>query len=435
MSRVLVLGYALPRHDPGVRKEAHNYRTWQLADSLVGDGHDVRLAAIDLFRPPWGSGREHVGDELLDAWVVDHRRRSWRREIQALHDEFQPNAVVATGQLMCLVACDLRTSVALWFDLYGDPLFEWQAAMGVAGSHRGLRSASGFQKLVLQRGDAFSTVSTRQTEAFRGRLALLGRVNHLTCGYEFVHTILPAIPPYAEQEAVGSIYRGTAVPSDAFVVLWVGGYNAWSDPATLFSGIDSAMSEASTIHFVSIGGPVVSDIPYGRLQELIATSRHRERYHLMGWRQERGEVLKAYREADIGISVDLPIYETHFGTRTRLLEMLRYDLPVITSDGCELAATLKREGAALTFESQDSRSLTELLVRASRDRSLLQAGIARGRGLAEGLLAFETTTAPLRAWVQAPRVAPDRAWSRAWTLDNTVRWWWRYAAWRLSGKF
>src|SRR2546425_1252761 len=315
MSRVLVLGYALPRHDPGVRKEAHNYRTWQLADPLAGDGHEVRLAAIDLFRPPWGSGRQRVGDELLDAWVVDHRRRSWRREIQELHDEFRPNAVVATGQLMCLVASDLRTHVALWFDLYGDPLSEWQAAMAVADSHRGLPSTSGFHKLILEHGDVFSTVSTPQTEALRGRLGLLGRVNHMTSGYELVHTLLPAIPPNVEQEAAGVIYRGTAVASDAFVVLWVGGYNAWSDPTTLFVGIDGAMSQANAIHFVSIGGPVVSDAPYRRLEELIATSRHRERYHLMGWRQERREVLKAYREANVGISVDLPIYETHFGTR------------------------------------------------------------------------------------------------------------------------
>ena len=433
MTRILLLGYALPRHAPEVRKEAYNYRTWQLGSALAGGDHVVRLAAVDLLRPPMEAARTRVLDDSMDAWIVDHRRRGWRREFQTLCEEFRPEGVVATGQLLCLVACGLRTKAPLWFDLYGDPVFEWQAAMATEGSPRGLRSVIGFQKTVLQRGDVFSTVSTPQTEAFRGKLGLVGRLNHLTNGYEFVYTIPPGFPTEVEHTAEAPILRGPHVPADAFVVLWVGGYNAWSDPVTLFAGIEAAMAQESRIHFVSIGGPVVSDSPYRRFQDLVATSRHQGRYHLIGWRKQRAEVLKAYQEADVGISVDLPIYETHFGSRTRLLEMLRYDLPVVTSEGCELAEMLRAQGAALTFPTQDANALAGLLVKAARDPELLQSLAARGRALVH-TLGFQIATSPLLAWTREPRPAPDRSWRLRWTITNALRWWWRAARWQLTGR-
>jgi glycosyltransferase involved in cell wall biosynthesis len=417
-----------------VRTEAYNYRTWQLVEPLPADGHDVSVAAVSRFRPVGSDRPERLQDQALDAWLVEHRRPNWRREIQRLHDRFKPEAVVATGQLMCLAAAGLRTTVPCWFDLYGDSLFEWQAAMGAMGSHRGLRSAIGFQTAVLRRGDVFSTLGTPQTEALIGRLALLGRLHHLTLGYEFVHTIVPGMPgPVGAAEGKPTL-RGAVVPAGAFMVLWVGGYNAWCDTDTLFQGLELAMARQPHLHFASVGGPAVTEAPYRRLESLIAESPNRSRYHLLGWRQDRDGIVRAYREANVGICTDLAIYETRFGTRTRLLEMAGHGLPVVSSSGCEIAGILQREGAAFIFPSGDASALGNLLIRlASDDRELRQAAL-RGRALAAGALSFAATTQPLRTWASAPKPAPDRAWRARWTVENAVRWWWRSAAWKMLGR-
>ena len=50
--------------------------------------------------------------------------------------------------------------------------------------------------------------------------------------------------------------RGRLVPEDAFVVLWSGGYNVWSDIETLLQGLEKAMDEQPSIHFLSTGGAI-----------------------------------------------------------------------------------------------------------------------------------------------------------------------------------
>jgi glycosyltransferase involved in cell wall biosynthesis len=172
---------------------------------------------------------------------------------------------------------------------------------------------------------------------------------------------------------------------------------------------------------------------------LVARSPYAARYHLLGWRPWQ-EIPGYYRLADIGVSIDALHYETILGTRTRLVEMLAYGLPAITSEGCELSYLLPVRQAGLNFAVGDWSQLAAHLLRLANQPPELSALRAAGRRLVESDLSFATTTAAFRSWVAAPRVAPDRAGGHTLGLRQTVtyrlRTLTRLALWRvgLSGR-
>lgn len=102
--------------------------------------------------------------------------------------------------------------------------------------------------------------------------------------------------------------------------------------------------------------------------------------------------------SNVGINIDALHYETIFGTRTRLVEMIAAGLPVVTSLGAELSYLLRDAGVALTFAVGDSAALGEALARLAADAQATGCMAQAALHYARHDLSFTTTTAPLRAW-------------------------------------
>jgi glycosyltransferase involved in cell wall biosynthesis len=284
-----------------------------------------------------------------------------------------------------------------------------------------------------------------------GELAMVGRLNRHTFGYEFTRAILPGSPPTARATAAEIGYDPTGpraprkllaehgVGDDHFVVLWCGGYNTWTDVETLFAGLEAAMRENPRLHYVSVGANTYNapDNVYTRFAAMAEASAHRARYHLLGWRPW-SEMTTYYRESDVGINIDALHYETIFGTRTRLVEMIAWGLPVVTSLGPELGYLLRDSGAALTFEVGDGAQLGQNLstMAADGERTRRMAGAAFRYAQEE--LSFAATTQPLRAWVAAPLAAPDKqpvgAVERMRSAEHRARKTLRQVLWHVKGE-
>jgi glycosyltransferase involved in cell wall biosynthesis len=65
-------------------------------------------------------------------------------------------------------------------------------------------------------------------------------------------------------------------------------------------------------------------------------------------------------------------YETQLGTRTRLVEMMHYGLPVITTLGCELSYIVEQQGLGLTFPIGDARTFEMHILTLASERLLQQ---------------------------------------------------------------
>lgn len=414
MARILLIGYPPPVLVRNTKIEAAHYRTWQFLEPLLYDGHKVCLCA-DNPHPDHDNQQQLPAEwsgQLTYHAIPFRRRFGWTQQLQQIHDKFMPDCIVAVNFDCCLCATKLHTTKPIWMDIYGDPLTIMQVARYRAGSDRGIPTSIAFVRKVLQKGDMYSVCGTPQQHAIVGELAMAGRLNSHTLGYQFAQIILPGSPSMGTKsdklrERPQLCSKG--VSSENFVVLWCGGYNTWTDVETLFSGLEWAMAQNPNIHYVSIGASTynVLENAYDRFLKMIEASKFSNNFHMLGW-QPWNEVINYYRESDVGLSIDALHYETIYGTRTRLVEMIAAGLPVITSLGCELSDLLGRRGAGLTFNTGDWRGLGEQILTVAMDQDLCSRMARTALDYAKNDLSFAVTTDPIRNWVQNPQLAPDK---------------------------
>lgn len=259
---------------------------------------------------------------------------------------------------------------------------------------------------VVTRADRFSTVSLRQKYELVGELAFAGRLTSSTTGYDFVSEIPSAYTDTSIVEESGSSLQ-EMVPG-CFLVLWSGGYNTWTDIATLFDGLTYAMDRDPGICFVSTDGSIDGhdELTYPSFVSLIDNSPHRDRFLLEGW-LDRDAARFYYRACDVGINSDAETYEVMFGSRTRIIDWGAAGLPALSTDLCELTAELSARGLLYTFPPGDPEALgRQLLDLSARRRDLKDTG-ARLREYVLERFSGEATTEPLRGWASEPTHSPD----------------------------
>ncbi len=416
MSKIMLIGYNPPALERDAKIEAAHYRTWQFLDPLLEDGHQICLVANTMLSTR--SAEEAQSTELPHEWGTQlehhplalHQGRSWSRDLQKVHDDFQPDCIVAVNFDCCLAATKLNTDRPIWMDIYGDYMTIVQAACYRAGQDRGISTSVAFFRQVLKTGDAFSGCGTPQKHMLAGELAFTGRLNAETFGYEYTHVVLPGSSPKdgAENAVIETPSEQPVIPEEAFVVLWCGGYNTWTDVDTLFAGLEMAMEKDPDVHFLSVGANTYegADNVYDRFKNMIAKSKFKDRYHMLGWRPY-ADVAYYYRESDVGLNIDAMHYETVYGTRTRLVEMIASGLPVITSTGCELSDLIDRKGAGLIFNTADWQGLGKQILRLATNRPYCREMAKVALNYAQNDLSFGVTTMPVRNWVKNPTHAPD----------------------------
>jgi len=414
MTRVLILGFApLPWEDtrctygPGIR-------AWQFAQPLAQDGHDVclltqRLPGVYPEHVPPREERQvegiHVHHLNPDVWADG---RTTRRIIE----EFGPDCIVTATIFSSGPACGLKQPPPLWIDMFGHVMAEAQAKAHRYQDDSYLAYFWGHERDAVLNGDMFSSVSDAQRYATIGELGALGRLNRHTTSYPFVHTIpcalegQPYVPP---PPAAPRVFRGSRVPADAFVVLWSGGYNTWTDVDTLFAGLELAMARQPDLHFVSTGGEIAGhdERTYPHFVSLVENSAFKDRFHLLGW-IPRSQVPATYFEANIGINIDRFMYEGMLGSKNRVLDWMRAGLPALVGELCELSRLLPQQHIGYTYPLEDPAALSAQLLTLAADPVAVKA--TGQRALIYGLehLSFTETTTPLRNWVRHPQHAPDR---------------------------
>ncbi len=408
LTRVLMFGFA-PLPFEGLRMSGPGLRTWHLLQVLLNAGHEVCLIADRIY----GS----YPDDLPD--VITHTEERWTyhsvadvrwhnpSSLRPLAQAADAECVLGVTTTASAVAAELAGDLPLWVDLYGSIMAEAQLKALVYGDDVHLAHFWAFERKALERGDIFSSVSERQQWSVVGELGMWGRLNQWTSGYEFATTIPIAAEttPYAPTHKV---IRGVLADKQAFVVLYSGGYNTWTDVDTLFNALETVMSQRPEVIFVSTGGKIDGhdDVTYARFQKLTQGSVHAHRYKLCGWVPNE-DVPAYYLESNVGINADRLSYEALLGSRTRVLDWMRAELPGILSSLTELSEQVVAAGAGLAYRPGDAADMASCLLRCVDDRTAAAAMGKRARQLLLERFTYEATTERLRAWIAKPSHAPD----------------------------
>lgn len=409
--KILLLGQGpLPPEQTAngvVRVSAPGIRAWHFARALQEEGHAVALVSLKA-----GSEEISLPHELapgLQLFSIGENAVMGQAALAKLANEFGPDAAVAVSAWpSALGALYLDKKLPFWADLDGSPLAEGQAKAFQTGDDALLEPYARFERVVLRRADAVSAVSPYQEHAMVGALATHGRLNHFTDGFRLAYTVRPTLDPVRLPASAIPFLRGKIVPNDAFVVLWSGGFNTWTDIDTLYDGLVQAMRDNPRLHFVATGGavPPHDSQTFPGFQSMTQTSEFRDRFHLLGWVPHEG-LHNYYIESDVGLMLDRWSYEGVLGSRYRLLDWLVYGLPAVVTVTAYLTEELVREGVAFSFPHGSAFDLAARLGELADDPDRLSAAATKGPGFAAERYSYNISCRPLLEWAVFPRQAPD----------------------------
>ncbi len=381
-------------------------RAWNIADSLAHN-NSVKLVTM--------SGVEPV-DSAFD---ILHVTAGNDREFSKL--EQWADIVIFQGHALSAFDSLKKSTKILVVDIY-DPMHLEQLEQGrdlpMAQWETQVSDATEVLNEQLLRGDFFLCASERQKHFYLGQLAALGRLSPTT--YEgdpdFDHLIsvvpfgTPAIAPVHDREVLKGVREGFGKHDK--VLLWSGGVYNWFDPKTLIRAVAVLDARRGGVRLFFQG----TKHPHPGVPEMDVVADSRELAATLGvlnqsvffndsW-VDYADRQNYLLEANAGVSTHFSHVETTFSFRTRILDYLWAELPMVVTEGDHFADLVRAEGLGIVVAAQDVDALADALEKILFDTKFAAAAktnIARVRQL----YTWEVVLAPLVEFVADPHHAAD----------------------------
>ena len=402
-ARVLMLSYDLV----GPRMAGAGMRSWELA-KVLSTHHPVVLAA------PEGSQSPEREARVEFATYVRYDGAAMQRLVES------SDIVVASGDSLLefpfLLSCDKRFVM----DVYDPHTLEslaWNEAGTLEERLESYRDRLRVVRLQCALGDFFVCASERQRMMWLGWLEATGRINPLT--YERDHSLrrlidivatgIPAVPPQHTRRLVRGVVPG--ISSDDLLLVWGGGIWNWLDPLTLIRAVAQVAETHPRIrlYFPGPRHPYEAQVPdmamHGAAVELAKALGLWEKHVFVGEWVPYTSRQNYLLEADAGCSLHFQSIESLFAFRTRVLDYIWADLPMIVTRGDATSELVKEYGLGVVVDYEDVGGVADAIRRLAETR---KETFRPGFRQVQGTLSWEQNTAPLLAYCRDPERAPDR---------------------------
>ncbi|MBM4266253.1 MAG: glycosyltransferase [Deltaproteobacteria bacterium] len=207
----------------------------------------------------------------------------------------------------------------------------------------------------LRHGDFFLCASARQRSFWLGMLTAAGRVNR--ANYEAdpsLERLLDLVPfgvsDVTPKPAPSPVVKGVlpGIGRDDRVVLWAGGMWNWLDPLTLVRATARLRARRPEIKTLILGArhpnPEIGEMKVAREARALAKELGilEDGVTFVDWvpYDERGQWIL---EADVGVSLHRRGVESEFAFRTRVLDYLWCERPMVLTEGDELSSLVEEK--------------------------------------------------------------------------------------------
>ncbi|MGC1185409.1 MAG: glycosyltransferase family 4 protein [Candidatus Dormiibacterota bacterium] len=402
MPRVLIVANDIVAE----RMAGPGIRCIELAAQLQVAGHEVMIAG--------GGGQGPQNGSL--AFVASPTPN----EMESL--ALQHDAILVQGFALRAYPALKDLGLPVIVDLY-DPfplaLLEQDAYLGV--TERTARSER-VQEILdeqLTAGDYFICASERQRDLWIGALTAVGRVNPQTWSHDnSLRSLIDVVPFGLPDSPPGPLVQRppgfpTVLTDADLILLWAGGIYNWFDPLTLIEAVARVVSRDPRIKLVFMstthpnpGIPARMWMPQ-RARELASVLGLEGRHVFFNeeWipYAQRGDWLLS---ADCGVSTHFNNAETRYSFRTRLLDYLWANLPIITTEGDVLADLVARQDLGWTVPSEDVDALAGAILDMASDAVRRREMQKRVESIAAGMT-WARAAAPLIEFCEHLRKATD----------------------------
>lgn len=374
-------------------------RSLELARAVARAGVDVTIAAPEGSVLPAGTGID----------LVSLEEDQPPRDVVAAQD-----SVVLPGRMELMTA--LHKPIAV--DLYDPFVLSNLDFFGEGFDRGGARALLALRWLEhhLRYGDFFLCASEVQRRFWLGMLTSAGRLNRANYENDPELRRLLAVLPFGlpDQRPVPgpSVLRGRVegIGADDRIVLWAGGLWNWVDPLTLVRAVANLRETRPEVKAVLLGArhpnPQIGEMEVAvEARELAAQlDPSGEGFVFLDWvpYEDRHRYLL---EADVGVSLHRPGVESEFAFRTRVLDYIWTGLPMVLTDGDDLARRTAAEGVSRLVPPGDERAVAEAIL-ALLDEQPAGAHAAEFARLHDEFC-WDKIAEPLVEFCREPRCAAD----------------------------
>jgi glycosyltransferase involved in cell wall biosynthesis len=271
-------------------------------------------------------------------------------------------------------------------------------------------------------GDFFICASERQRDFWLGMLAALNRVSPKTYAqdrslYRLVDIVpfgLASEPPQHTRKVLKGVYPG--ISAEDKVILWGSGIWDWFDPLTLIEAVGRVSRVRSDVKlfFMSKGHPnpeLNSALRLAMYARAVQLSKDLGLYNRFVFFNQDwvpyAERANYLLEADIGASTHYDYVETLFSFRTRLLDYIWAELPMLVSAGDSMGEeVVRRYGLGEVVTCRDVEEMTQAILRLADTPNLRAHYHPRFAGIREQFR-WERAVEPLARFCAKPHFAPD----------------------------
>jgi len=419
IKNILIIGAGpLPNDTIGIR-EAAGLRTHQFTKSTESNTHKITLVCIhnnanfteqeDQDRIDTRKNHTYKNTTIIRLHRHDKHLTKKIKDLITKQDNI--DIIIGVNTFPAFIASQIcPKNIPFWADLNGWIMAESQARGFSEKTNIHFANAWKQERQILDKADRISTVSTAQKFCTIGEMASCGYIKQENFHTEIVHSIPNTTELFeVDKTDATKLFKGIKIPEDSIVISHIGGYNNWVDTSTLFSAIDNAMSICPNLYFISTGGAIkdVSNTVFSNFLDKIDTSKHKNRYIFLGWIDTK-DMCKVYTESDIGINVDFNCIETQTGARNRLNEMLKFQLPIISTNESEIAKDIEKYKAGECTESGNTKELTRMIIKMAimtkESTSEIQKYKKNCQFLHSKIYNIQNTMTPLLQFIENPSI-------------------------------
>ncbi|AWB88638.1 glycosyltransferase [Salinibacterium hongtaonis] len=383
-------------------------RAWNMAE-LLSRANDVTLVTLtgaEEIQAPFAIVHVRPGDDAsfstLEAWA---------------------DVIVFQGHAMAVFESLRNSDKILVVDIY-DPMHLEQLEQGrelpAAQWSEQVKDATEVLNEQLERGDFFLCASDRQKMFWLGQLAALGRINPATYDGDpdldglisIAPFGLPSTPPRHEHDVLKGVLPG--IGTDDKLLLWSGGLYNWFDPKTLIRAVAQLSHRHDNVRLFFQG----TKHPHPGVPEMTIVAESRALAAEIGvldtsvffnesW-VDYSERQNYLTEADAGVSTHFSHIETTFSFRTRILDYLWAELPMVVTEGDHFAELVASENLGIVVEAGNEGQLADALEKVLFDEAFIAEAKANIHRVRERYY-WQAALAPLVDFVADAHHAGDRS--------------------------
>lgn len=359
-----------PEHS---KVEGGGLRCWGLAKGIKQNepAFEVTIAYSEEHRIE-GKFTDIYEDILIRTWALNN--------ISEMISEYDTVIVsYCMGDLSVMVAGTIGADQQLILDCYVPIYIEVSArnSKQVEEEYKAFEHDVVRWDTVLKRGDLFLCANEPQKNFYKGVLAAVGRVNPVTYSDDLI-----LIAPYGiyrtEPEVTGKPVTNLIGNDVNYMrVLWFGGIYPWFDIRVLADAV-LEVNKATPAKLIVVG----AKNPFNRHPDFI--NRYEEFIQHVSKKELKDNVIVQdwinfndranwYFDSDVVIVCNKEGEENKLAWRTRLVDFMWADLPVLTNGGDPLSELMINNGAAVRMDVSSSKKIADALINLSKGNDRLNS--------------------------------------------------------------